>query len=132
MSIASKLQQVLDAKTDIKDAIEAQGVTVGNASLDQYAAKIGQISGGGGGSSIINFTINGVSYQADSGMEWYDWVSSSYNPGWFSCDGYNSGSYVRYVSTVQPVLYKNVSERPWNLIGSGRAYSYAIGGGSND
>lgn len=45
-NIATKLEAILAAKGDIKSAIEAKGVTVGNASLDQYANKIGQIEGG--------------------------------------------------------------------------------------
>lgn len=42
-NIANKLQAILSAKGDIKDAIEGKGVTVGSASLDQYASKIEQI-----------------------------------------------------------------------------------------
>lgn len=42
-NIATKLQAILSAKGDIKDAIEGKGVTVGSASLDQYASKIEQI-----------------------------------------------------------------------------------------
>lgn len=45
-NIAAKLQAILSAKGDIKDAIEGKGVTVGSASLDQYANLILQISGG--------------------------------------------------------------------------------------
>ena len=54
MSIASKALEILVAKDDIKAAIESKGVTVGNAPLDQYANKIGQISGGGGGFRCTN------------------------------------------------------------------------------
>lgn len=42
-----KLQAILDSKSDIKDAIEAKGVTVGDAPFDEYASKISEISGGG-------------------------------------------------------------------------------------
>jgi hypothetical protein len=47
MSIASKLQDVADCKSAIKDAIEAKGVTVGYAALSEYANKISQIQTGG-------------------------------------------------------------------------------------
>lgn len=88
---------------------------------------------GSGGSSIINFTINNVSYQSDSGMEWYDWVSSSYNTGGFICDGYGPGSYVRRTtSNWNTIAYTNASVRPWDIIASGRNYYYNEGGGSND
>ena len=47
MSIADKAQLILKCKSDIKDAIEAKGVTVGDVPLSEYAGKIEQISGGG-------------------------------------------------------------------------------------
>lgn len=34
-----------------------------------------------GGATLINFTINGTSYQAEQGMTWQQWVNSSYNTG---------------------------------------------------
>lgn len=40
---AQKLQAILDSKSDIKDAIEAKGVTVGDAAFDEYAGKINAI-----------------------------------------------------------------------------------------
>ena len=40
---AQKLQAILDSKSDIKDAIEAKGVSVGDAAFDEYASKIGAI-----------------------------------------------------------------------------------------
>lgn len=40
---AQKLQAILDSKSAIKDAIESKGVTVGDAPLDEYASKIGEI-----------------------------------------------------------------------------------------
>ena len=45
MSTATKLAAILSSKAAIKSAIEAKGVTVGNAPLSDYATKIGQISG---------------------------------------------------------------------------------------
>ena len=32
-----------------------------------------------GGTGLISFTIDGTSYQADQGMTWGAWVTSSYN-----------------------------------------------------
>lgn len=45
---AEKLQGILDSKAAIKSAIEAKGVTVGDAKLSEYAGKIGEIQHGGG------------------------------------------------------------------------------------
>lgn len=52
MSIASELQDKINAKAAIKAAIEAKGVTVGDVKLNQYAAKIDEIEQGGGDPSI--------------------------------------------------------------------------------
>ena len=49
MSIASEITRIQGAKADLKTAIEAKGVTVGNGLIDTYADKVAQISGGGGG-----------------------------------------------------------------------------------
>lgn len=51
---ADKLQGILDSKADIKDAIEAKGVTVGDAKLSEYAGKIAEISGGGQEEALEN------------------------------------------------------------------------------
>lgn len=43
MSIANKIHRILGCKSNIKRAIEAKGVTVGDANFDQYSDKIWQI-----------------------------------------------------------------------------------------
>lgn len=48
MSIANEIQRLQNAKADIKAAIEEKGVTVGDGTIDTYAEKISEISGGGG------------------------------------------------------------------------------------
>ena len=49
MSIASEITRLQTAKADIKDSIEAKGVTVpSNASIDTYDTYIDQIQTGGG------------------------------------------------------------------------------------
>ena len=59
MAISDEIQRLQTAKADLKTAIEAQGVTVpSSTTLDGYAALVGQISGGGGGST------NEISYPA--------------------------------------------------------------------
>lgn len=52
MSIADEITRLQTAKADIKDSIEAKGVTVpSNASIDTYYDYIDQIETGGGGGS---------------------------------------------------------------------------------
>ena len=48
MSVATEIERLQGAKEDIKDAIEAKGVTVpSSAKIDDYADYVSQISGGG-------------------------------------------------------------------------------------
>ena len=49
MSIATEIQRLQQAKADIKTAIEEKGVTVGDGTIDTFADKIKEITGGGGG-----------------------------------------------------------------------------------
>lgn len=57
MAIADDLQRIIDAKADIKTAIENKGVIVGNDLLDTYASKIDSIPTGGGGEPTGDFKV---------------------------------------------------------------------------
>jgi surface protein len=45
MTTAENLNRIIKAKSDIKQAIEEKGVTVGDLAIDGYAAKINEIKG---------------------------------------------------------------------------------------
>lgn len=61
MSIASEITRLQTAKADIKDSIEAKGVTVpSNASIDTYYDYIDQIPSGGGGGIEIDPSPEGA------------------------------------------------------------------------
>ena len=70
MSIAQEIQRLQNAKANIKTAIENKGVTVGNGTIDTYAEKIGQISGGGIDylyyAEDMTDTFNGTSFDIDT------------------------------------------------------------------
>ena len=55
MSISTEIQRIMTAKADIKAAIEEKGVTVGDGTIDTYAEKIGEISGGGSGEDYLHY-----------------------------------------------------------------------------
>jgi hypothetical protein len=59
MSVATELQRIIDAKADLKTAIEAKGVTVSSSALiDDYADYVDAIPSGGGGAveeKLLNF-----------------------------------------------------------------------------
>lgn len=62
-TIEENLSRIQSAKTDIKTAIEAKGVTVpSSATIDTYSTYVSQISGGGGGipmpSNLSAATLN--------------------------------------------------------------------------
>ena len=62
MSIANEITRLQNAKANIKTAIENKGVTVGDGTIDTYAEKIGEISGGGTVQNPLEYalTISGV------------------------------------------------------------------------
>jgi surface protein len=51
-TVAENLNRIIQAKADIKTAIENKGVMVGDIAIDGYAAKIGEITGGAAPISI--------------------------------------------------------------------------------
>lgn len=71
---------------------------------------------------VINFTIGGVSYQADDGMTWSEWIDSEYNIGGFekdfvnnlvvNKDGYNINSVVLKDVIMMGYNYTISSEMP--------------------
>ena len=82
--------------------------------------------------TLISFTIAGTSYQAEEGMTWEEWISSSYNTGGLVLDSGNgvSGGTLGMVCPDG----SSVSEKGANVIIADYAYIYHIhgGGGGND
>lgn len=69
MSIASEISRLQTAKADLKTAIENKGVTVdSSATLDDYAALVESISGGGGDPDVegINLDLTGMGTSYDN------------------------------------------------------------------
>ena len=66
MSIASEISRLQTAKTDIKTAIEAKGVTVpSSATIDTYDDYVAEISGGGSSAdteALINLIERDITY----------------------------------------------------------------------
>ena len=56
MSVATELQRIIDAKADLKTAIENKGVTVSSSALiDAYPALVDSIPTGGAEDDALNF-----------------------------------------------------------------------------
>lgn len=61
-----------------------------------------------GSVTLITFTINGTSYQAEEGMTWGEWVNSSYNTGGFVINtGYENT--IATDNTFSQLVYGNGS-----------------------
>ena len=68
-TIAENLSRIQSAKTDIKTAIEAKGVTVpSSATIDTYATYVSQISGGGAAtpSNLSDWTYDSLTTKDNS------------------------------------------------------------------
>lgn len=82
---------------------------------------------------LISFTIDGITYQAEEGMTWAEWVDSEYNTDEFVVDGNDeyicppNGVAAYYVGDSSSNLVKTS-----DLITANEQYSILGGGGSND
>lgn len=84
---------VISVTYDVSDAVPT--VVGGAAAATSYTDPAAAPVNNGettefGAVSLINFTISGVEYQAESGMTWYEWCQSEYNTYGFSCNNTNS------------------------------------------
>ena len=92
-------------------------------------------------SSLVSFTIDGTTYQAEEGMTWQEWLSSEYNTDafflvqtlagtrWVSAGRVDGSSSSHYF-----VVYNDVEVLDEDLIETDRAYAISVGdiqGGSN-
>lgn len=72
---------------------------------ESYTGEIGGSDpddGGSDSSSLISFTIDGKTYQAESGMTWEQWAGSKYNT-----DGYSIGAHGQVCSPHKGNYYVN-------------------------
>ena len=104
------------------------------AKADGYrdSAKSTSVTVTKGGATLINFTIDGTSYQAEDGMTWSQWVNSSYNTGGFYIRDlttyvyFPNGSYVSTEGFAGDTVGKSET-----IITNGTYYTFSSGGGGN-
>ena len=70
---------------------------------------------------IINFTIDGVSYQAKEGMNFQEWINSNYN-----IDGYFESGYV-YSPSYRSVKYGDVDVTYLSIVQENANYTISTG-----
>lgn len=67
------------------------------------------------GAGPITFTVEGVEYQADAGMTWWEWVSSDYNTSLgtnrpITCETGETG-YVYWSGSILETSEENIADR---------------------
>lgn len=82
MSIATEITRINNAKAALKTAIEGKGVTVpADSLLDDYAALVSSISGGGSATLVTkNITANGTYDATDDSADGYSQVTVNVQP----------------------------------------------------
>lgn len=113
MSTATKLQSILTSKGNIKTAIQAKGVTVGDAPLADYATKITNIPTGG---SVQGIVMNDVYNKATNVQV----IPYSFTSSWTSVRGLFGGcvavtnfsqvSFDTSISTNFQYLFQNCAQ----------------------
>lgn len=90
-TIAENLSRIQSAKTDIKTAIEAKGVTVpSSATIDTYATYVSQISGGGGGSSSAETALKKVIDGSVTNIDIPSGTTAIYSYKFYGCSSLSS------------------------------------------
>ena len=74
MSVADNLNRIIQAKADIKTAIENKGVAVGDVTIDSYAEKINLIEQGESGKIVLpdGIKLSGSTWETFDMSQW-DW-----------------------------------------------------------
>lgn len=66
--------------------------------------------------ALINFTVDGTSYQAEEGMTWAQFINSKYNPDYECCDSekkFGDGEYAGYPNRVVYHRYDDCSDESY-------------------
>ena len=110
-----------------KSALDSTGlINIDNQEFDVPDMNHGANNGGNAGETpvvpqptLITFTIDGTSYQAEEGMTWVEWVGTSYNTGTFCVKASGNSVYKdsAYYDFIQGTTKTAVIE-------NGRDYNY--------
>ena len=105
MSISTEITRLQTAKSDIKSAIEAKGVTVpSSAKIDTYDDYVSQISGGGGSEDLkkmIDRTITSIVIPSD--------VTTIGNSAFYNCSSLTSVTIPNSVTIIGKSAFSSTS-----------------------
>ena len=110
-TIAENLSRIQSAKTDIKTAIEAKGVTVpSSATIDTYATYVSQISGGGAAtpSNLSDWTYDSFG-KITSAVIRNGVTTLNYDNGFYWCVSLSSVTIPNSVTTIGNQAFENCS-----------------------
>lgn len=108
-TIAENLSRIQSAKTDIKTAIEAKGVTVpSSATIDTYATYVSQISGGGAAtpSNLSDWTYDSFG-KITSAVIRNGVTTLNYDNGFYFCVSLSSVTIPNSVTTIGNNAFDN-------------------------
>ena len=78
MAISDKLQELIDIKQDIKEAIENKGVDMTDVEFRGYAEKIDEIETGGG-TQLYKHSLSGITINGKDGIEIISTTATPYS-----------------------------------------------------
>ena len=109
-TIVQNLDRIISAKTDIKSAIEAKGVTVpSSATIDTYSTYVSQISGGGGGSSSADTALKEIIDRSITSIEIPSGVTSIGDYCFYGCGSLSSITIPSGVTSIGDYCFSNCS-----------------------
>ena len=134
VTVFEKITQLATPQNVTADGTTVSWDTVENATSYAVLADGSEIGTVQAAANLISFTIDGISYRAEEGMTWVDWVASSYNTGGFYIiEGTTNG--VRFSNGIDNVSSEGFPGEYVNntsqIVANGTYYKFSSGGSAN-
>ena len=126
--VFEKMPQLATPQNVTADGANVSWDEVENATSYEVIEGGNNVLGTVSATKLINFTIDGTSYQAEEGMTWAQWVASGYNTG--NKFEIQNQSIVVDTSSGNVVTYKGINESAASVIIDGGSYATRGGGGN--
>mgnify|MGYP003289661331 CR=1 FL=1 len=131
--LAKETTMPIKVRVEYRKDLSNSDLPTGQVVLD-LALELDYIQSDGTGSAVVNngystieFTIDGVTYQAREGMTWEEWVNSEYN----TINAYVNGEVICLDSPINRLRYINPIDKD-DVIDGTLNYVFSSAGGSVD